>query len=410
MHRERLLPQVVESGPLPQLIATETAIAWDVLHSLHPDLATTQQQYVAQTARVRLDAFENYIRGITAPTAAEQMHYLREAVRLNPAYAEAILQLGEACYRDREYAEAISWLSRIAEDDPHNGEANFYIGLAAYDQGDFSQAESAFNSVAAHLPLTEIYNNLGVVAEHRDVKAAVEYLQKAVADDPNEPEYHFNLGLALYRSGDITGASRQLRESLMQRPGDNDAKAVLESLPAPAALRSRVQSPSSIKLPAERLRTNYDENAFRLLTLKIDAVTEQRLAKTDPRSHSRFHSDRAHQLLQQGFFSEAEREFREAISVNPANADAHGGLASVLEARNDLIGARSEAEQALQLRQFAEPLVVLAGLDLRENKTDAAAEEIDRALRLEPNNGSAQELKRTLTAKLAQEAKPAPKQ
>lgn len=408
MHRERLLPEMTESGPLVQLIEIETALAWDVRHSLHPELSTPRPQYVAQAAPVRLDAFENYIRGVIAPTAAEQIRYFSEAVRLNPTYPEAILQLGEAYYREREYAETISWLSRIPEGDPHHGEANFYLGLAAYYQGDFSRAESAFNSVAAHLPLTEVYNNLGVVVDHRDPKAAVEYFQKAVAEDPNEPDYRFNLGVEFYRMGDAAGASRQLREALSLRPSDTEVRSLLESHSAATAPPLHPAS-ANVKLPAQRLRTEYDESSFRLLILKIDAVAEQRLAKADFRTHSRFHSDRGHQFLRQGFLAEAEREFREAISLNPANADAHAGLADVLEDTNNPAGARSEAEEALRQRQFAEPLVVLARLDLRDNRTEAAGEEIERALSLEPNNASALELKRAVAARLAQGTQSPPK-
>jgi hypothetical protein len=49
---------------------------------------------------------------------------------------------------------------------------------------------------------------------------------------------------------------------------------------------------------------------------------------------------------------------------------------------------------------------VLARLDLRENKTDSAAQNINRALQLEPANSAGQDLKRTLAAKLAEKAQP----
>ena len=409
MHHEHLLPEKTESGALPQLIEIETALSWDVLQGLRPELTVSKEQYVARAAPIRLDAFENYIRGVIAATGAEQIRYLREAVRLNPTYPEALLQLGEACYREHEYAEAISWLARIPESESQYGEANFYSGLAAYAQGAFMQAETAFNTVAARLPLTEVYNNLGVAADHRDPKAALMYLQKAAADDPNEPDYHFNLAIALYQTGDSAGAAKQLREDLGMHPNDVEAKSLLEGLPSNAGAQGLQNRSANLKLPAQRLRANYEENRFRLLVLKIDAAAEQRLAKSDPRTHSRFHSSRGDQLLRQGFLEEAEREYREAISLNLENADAHAGLASVLEATNNPSGARSEAEQALRWRQFAEPLVVLARLDLRDNKTEAAADEIERALRLEPNDASAQELKRSLAARLGQQTQATPK-
>ena len=406
MRRQHLLPEMNESGPLIQLIDIQTALASDILHALRPDISVTKQAYVAAAPPIRLDAFENYIRGITAPTAEAQIQHFREAVRLSPTYPEALLQLGKAYYRGRQYDQAVSTLARVPEDNPLAREANFYLGLAAYYQGDFPRAESAFHFVAARLPLAEVYNNLGVVSSPGDRKSAAEYFQKAIDADPNDPDYHFNLAIELYRSGDSSGASRQLRETLSLRPSDPAAKSLLEA--SSSASTQRAVVPAMQTMPVERIRANYDESSFRQLALKIEAAAEQRLSKTDPKTHAQFHADRGHQLLAQGFLSEAENEFREAIMLNPSNPEAHAGLASVLEAENNPTAARTEANDALRLREFPEPLLVLAKLDLRDNRAEAAAENIDRALRLEPTNASALALKRTVAAKLAQEAQPLP--
>jgi Flp pilus assembly protein TadD/TolB-like protein len=409
MRRQHLLPEMTESGPLLQLIDIQTVLAWDVLHTLRPEISITKQAYVAAAPPLRLDAFENYVRGITAAKADEQIQHFREAVRLNPSYSEALLQLGKAYYRTRQYEPAIATLARVPENHPRASEANFYLGLAAYYHGDFQRAESAFHFVAARMPLAEVYNNLGVVSSHGDRKSAAEYFQKAINADPNDPDYHFNLAIELYRSGDAAGAARQLHDTLSLRPGDTAAKSLLETVsPDAGASPQRAIVPATQKIPVERIRANYDESSFRLLSLKIDAAAEQRLAKTDPRTHAQFHTVRGHELLAHGFLSEAEGEFREAISLNPSNPEAHAGLASALEAENNLTAARTEAEEALRLRQFPEPLLVLAKLDLRDNRPEAAAEKIDRALRLEPTNAAALALKRTVAAKLAQEAQPLP--
>jgi tetratricopeptide (TPR) repeat protein/TolB-like protein len=405
MRRPHLLPEITESGSLVQLIVIQTGLSWDILRSLYPAPTVTRSAFLSAAPPVRLDAFESYVQGVTAATTEQQIQRFHEALRLNPEYPAASLRLGEAYYRESKYEQAATWLSRIPPANPHSGEANFYLGLAAYYREDYPRAESAFDAVAQRLPLAEIYNNLGVVLDHRDRKLAVEDFQKAVADDPNDPDYRFNLGAELYRNGDRAGAVRQLRESLLLRESDPEAKSLLSAIDDTPDQHAVI--PASVKIPVERLRTDYDENSFRQLALKIAAAAEQRLSRTDAATHAQFHVDRGHQLLAQGFVTEAEREFREAIALNASSAEAHAGLAGALET-SDPVAARSEAEAALHLRQFTEPFLVLARLDLRDNKVAAAGQDVDQALRLEPGNPIALALKNAVAAKLAQEAPPLP--
>ena len=407
MRRERLLPEVKQSGTLPDLITAETSLAWEILHTLFPAESLSREAYLAQAPVVRLDAFENYIKGVIAPTADERIQHLREAVRLSSSYSEATLRLGEAYYQQRQYDQAVTCLAKIPQEDSSALEAQFYLGLAAYNRSDFPHAESAFNFLAERLPLSEMYNNLAVALDHHDKTAATDNLQKAIAQDSSNADYHFNLAIELYLRGDVTGASRQLRDAVSLNPHDSEAKSFLENI---GGTGQRGIVAASIKVPQSRMRTTYDESSFRQLALKISAVAEQRLAKTDPRTHAQFHANRGQQLLKQGFVGEAEREFREAVALNPSNAEAHAGLATLLESGNHYDQARSEAEEALRLHPSAEALLVLAQLNLRDNRTGAAVEEIDRALRLEPANSAAQALRRSVAAKLAEEGQPLPQQ
>ena len=409
MRRERLSPAITESGPLVQLIGIQTALAWDLLHALRPNFPIAKQAFTAAAPPVRLDAFENYVRGVTATNAEEQIRHFREAVKLNPSYPEALLQLGKTYYEQRQYDQAVSTLARISQNDSEAREANFYLGLSAYYQGDFQRAETAFAFVAARMPLPEVYNNLGVAMSRQGEKNAAEYFQKASDIDPNDADYHFNLAAALYRAGNPAGASRQLHETLALRPDDTEARSLLDTINADATNRIQ-QAPASARTrgPLERIRANYEESAFRQLAFKLGAAAEQRLSKTDPHTHGQYHADRGRQFLNQGFLSEAEKEFRESISLDPSNAPAHAGLARALEADNDPAGARAEAEAALRLKESAEALLVLARLDLRDNRADAAAAEVERALLLDPNNGLALALKRVIAAKLAEKAQPLP--
>ncbi|HZQ92128.1 MAG TPA: tetratricopeptide repeat protein [Terriglobales bacterium] len=392
----RLFPPATETGPLLNILEVQSALAWNVLRVLEPETLAAKNSFVAAAAPIRLDALENYVRGVTATERAQKLRYLREAVRLNAGYTAAILQLGKAYFAGRDYENAALWLAKTPRTAPQAGEAAFFEGLADYYLGAFDKAEAAFTTVAARLPLTEVCNNLGVVTSRRGKHAAaLDYFQKAVQADPNDPDYRFNLAVALFRNGDTAGASRQLREALARRPGDSEAKAFLDSLssirgPEPAAAGSRV--------PLERIKRNYDEVSFRQMALEMQNAAEARMARTDPATHAAFHVERGRQFLADGFLLEAEQQFREAVMLNPANAAAHLGWAAALE-KSDAARSRSEALAAVRLQPSAEAYLILARLDLRDNRTDEAAANVARALELEPANAAALTLQRAVAAR-----------
>jgi tetratricopeptide (TPR) repeat protein len=405
MQHKKLLPECHESGPLTDLINIQTALSWDLLQTLRPGIAASKSLFMSGAAPVRLDAFENYVKGILAGTSGEKTSHFREATRLHPTYDYAWLQLGKAYFEQRNFDPAVEALGRVSETSPAAREANFYLGLGAYRVGDFSRAQSAFAFVAARLPLTEVENNLGVaIARVGDQTAAVEKFRKATELDPNDADYHFNLGVSLDRLGDVEGAVRQLQQCLTLSPNDGEAKSTLALLSKTSGSTNALRS----DLPPQRIKQNYDESTFRQLLLGIESAAEERLAHSDPAEHTQFHLTRGQELLTQGFVVEAEKEFQLAVAASPQSAQAHAALARALEADNNFAAARSEAEAALRIKVFIDPLLILARLDLRDNKTDAAAETLDRALKIDPANSSALTLKRAVAAKLAEKAQPLP--
>jgi Flp pilus assembly protein TadD len=388
MERLRLSPEMAESGPLTGLIATETAVAWDVLRNLSPSEAVTKSDFIARFPVRRLDVLENYVRGMTAATEQEKIARFKEAVRLDPANSPAKLQLGKSYYKSRDYESSANWLAQIPNGDPNSNEAQFYLGLATFYAGHMDKAESAFHALASRLPLTEVLNNLGVVAARRGEKNAREYFEKIVQTDPNEPDYRFNLAVELYLAGDGQGASRELRDLLALYP-DAEAKSFLDAITTGTQLA---------RLPLERIKRNYDESTFRQLALEIDNSNEARLAKADPASHAAFHMQHGQELMQEGLAGEAEKQFREAIVLNPNSAEAHASLSHVLEASQDDVGARNEAHASLKLQPNAEAYLVLARLDLADNKPAVAMQNVEHALALDPSNAAAIALKHDIAA------------
>lgn len=402
MRTSKLLPGTGESGPLTDLVRLQSALAWDLLRAIRADVSISKERYVQNAAPARLDAFENYVRGVLASTNDEKIKYYKEATRLNSADAQAWMELGKIYVDERSYDTAAAALAQIPAFSPAAREANFYLGLASYYRGDYSRAEAAFEFVAARVPLAEVYNNLGVVEARRGRHTAIGYFQKAIANDPTDPDYHFNLGLSLCRSGDTAGGIRELRAALELHPGDAEIKAALDLLtPLPATAPAKANS--AIK-PTQRIKGNYEEDSFRQMTIQLRSWAEQRFARSDTKSHARYHVETGSELLAHGFVAEAENEFHEATTLDPSSAAALTGLAEVLDARGDPAGARAQAEAALRIRESADAYLVLARLDLRENRTDTAAWNVNRAEQLEPGNAAVPELKRAVAAKLAEKA------
>src|SRR3954464_1494926 len=214
MRTLRLSPEITESGPLPKIIDVMTALAWDLQRVSAPALTTSRNDFIASWPPVRLDAFENYVRGVTATSKQEKISRLREAVRLNPSYGQALLQLGKAQYDSRDYAEAAKTLDRVNRSDPAGLEANFYLGLASFYANDLDTAENAFAYVGSRLPLAEIINNRGVAVSRRGKRSATDYFQRAMQSDPKDADLHFNLAVSLLRTGDPVTAAKHLKEVL----------------------------------------------------------------------------------------------------------------------------------------------------------------------------------------------------
>lgn len=396
VNRLRIGPELSESGPLNGLIDIQTALAWDVLNDLKLSKDVSKSQFLSQFAPMRLDALENYVRGMLATNTQEKIKRFQETLRLEPRHTLAMLQLGKTCFSARSYEPAVMWLSKIPGTDANSNEAQFFLGLAAFYAGQMDKAENAFRSLSTKLPLTEVFNNLGVVAARRGEKRARGYFERTVQTDPNDPDYHFNLAVELYREGDAQAAARELR-SLLSLHADAEAKTFLDAITSGAS--------SLPRFPLERIKRNYDESGFRQLALEIENADEARLQKSDPLRHAAYHVQRGSDLLDQGLIGEADKQFREAVVLDPANAGAHAGLARVLESNQDTAGARNEARASLRLKPSPEAYLVLARLDVADNKSGDAEKNVEQALALDPANAAAAAMKRDLAARPAARSK-----
>ena len=77
---------VTARGEMRDLIAVFDSLAWKLTRELDPAFNVAEETFVAAGKGLRLDAFEQYIRGITEPDQAERLRHLNEAVKLSPDF------------------------------------------------------------------------------------------------------------------------------------------------------------------------------------------------------------------------------------------------------------------------------------------------------------------------------------
>jgi Tfp pilus assembly protein PilF/TolB-like protein len=380
-----------DSVDLPRLLDLENSIAWKCARQMDPKFAVALSTFLSASQDVKLDAYESYIRGISAANDDERLKRLQAAVTISPNYAAALLALGKAQYRARDYDVAAATLAKVPPASAQALEAGFYRGLAKFNSAHYADAETAFAFVASRLPLPEIVNNQGVAAA-RQKKDGTVLLQRASAADPQEADYHFNLAVALRRRNDLTNARNEADRAVQLKPKDAEAVELRNALAVNAKTNAGYD-------PQERIRRTYSEASFRQAAFQLDQMRAIKLATLPP-------AERAAQIVQvgqdylaQGLIPEAEREFQEAVDADRNNATAHAGLAQVRERTGAPEEARKEARLSLDLKPSVTAYLVLARLDLQSNQLAASAASVSNALRLEPKNGAALGMKQALAAR-----------
>jgi len=410
-HALKLSAPIEVSGALNDLVELQTRLAWRLLAAHDPQfIVGTEDDFRRRFPDIRLDAFESYIRGVLAGEDASRVRYLSEADRRDPRDHHAAFQLGRLYFDQKDYAKAVLWLRKLDETDPNYLESRFLAGVGEYFLGHDGPAEKDFTEIARQVPLNEVANNLGVLqARRRDYAAALANFERAYKGDPTDPEFAFNMGVCLWSLKRYNDSIKYLQEAVGLDGEDPGAHTLLgfelgKTGDAEGQRREKTwlleHEGGSLKNVTDqepvlqtRITKHYDGREFRLLALAVWNAEEESMKGLTAAEHEKLHLTRGRQLLAEGRLPEAERDLLEAVSLTPQNDEAHLALAEVFEAEGKHRQAEAELQSSLKLKDSATAHLMLARVYLSLNRVDAARDQDQAALSLEPGNRDAAQLR-----------------
>src|SRR5215469_14575958 len=231
-----LRPPIQESGPVDSLTDLHMHVLWRTLSSRDGRYALSLADFTKRQRKLRLDAFEQYSRGLQAADMDAKLRQLHEAARLEPDWPDANFALGEAYFAKKDYNAALAWFFKVSKTYDRYAEALFFSGVCRLQLNQPDHAEEDFHHLQETLKGTaangadapEILNNLAVAqARQGKVAPAQANLRRAAELAPGEDDYSFNLGLLALQGGDAAAAADQFRQAAEREPDSSEDRALL---------------------------------------------------------------------------------------------------------------------------------------------------------------------------------------
>ena len=260
------------------------------------------------------------------------------------------LQAAYDAYAAGRLAEAERLCARLMREQPARTDARSLHAVVLARLGRYAEAEAQLRELAAREPNEMLHAvNLGCVfLDQNRVDGAVEWFREARALAPLDPGVNFNLGITLYRMGDLPEACDYLALALRLQPGLHDAAVYL----ARARLELGQRGPAREAL--ERITT--------LDPLSASTLNELGLAWAG---------------LDE--FTRAEDLLQRALLVDPKLHEARINLATLTEKRNQAELTQSILEQVPEdLRGDPNFALVQARLLARSGRNEEALQSLDR--------------------------------
>ena len=281
---------------------------------------------------------------------------LQRCLDQHPGHAVARGRLASVLISQHRFAEAEQQLRDLTNDDPADAALLHNLGLALYYQSRWTEALDAFRRARTlGLPdrkseelnlayLTTSHHHLG------DTAAALETGRQWAAIGGDAAAGY--LALVEMDHGEMAAAHRRAAEVLLRDPGNVDA-AIVEAMWSTETQdieRAKSHFDSVVQVQPDNARGWLGLGLAHLYEERTDAAIEALTTATQlmPRHAATLTTLGWARFISRDL-SAAERTFRDAIALDRGFAEAHGGLAITLVFMKHYTEARRETRIALRL-------------------------------------------------------------
>ncbi len=144
----------------------------------------------------------------------------KKALQIDPRWAEAHYELGQAELAQQHWAAAFKEFSVAVDQDPNHVKAHLALGTMWWQARKFTEAEEHARFVVAHDPgNVDGYMLLGnILLGEKKPQEAIDMYTKAAAIKPNDPGAYLNRGVAYVSLKQDAAAEEDLRKAVAVDP------------------------------------------------------------------------------------------------------------------------------------------------------------------------------------------------
>jgi tetratricopeptide (TPR) repeat protein len=338
---------------------------------------------------------------------------LTGAVHANPSSLPLSTALVTFLVRQTHFEDAAKLAAKSVKLHPRDlGAQVLYLHVLVLND-DVTQARPLARKLLAAAPhdFGVLYLNGVLEREAGQYASARDHLQQAIALDPNHYNSRYNLGVVLAQLKDPRGAREQLEKALALGASEPQVRFELASV-----LRTLGEK----QLAEEQLKLYQQEaqaKSNRTLAASEAAQGDKELAGGDPQKAVAFYDNAVKAYSQDamlnyklalaldrtGDITAESTALQQAVKIDPNLAVAHNQIGYLASRNGDSASAEEHFRLAIRAAPgYTQAWVSLAATLGMESRFPEAQEAIASALRLDPQNSEALQLRKDLTAAQAQ--------